>query len=40
MESLLRARKPELGIDMPMSRTLGHDLMSSIGIDRGRGLGR
>jgi len=40
MESLLRTRKPELGIEMPMGRTLRHDLISSIGIDMGRGLGR
>jgi Ti-type conjugative transfer relaxase TraA len=39
MESVLRQRRPELGIDMDMGRKLSHDLASSVGIEMGRGLG-
>ncbi len=39
MESLLRARKIELGIGIDMGRSISRDLMTSIGFDRGRGLG-
>jgi Ti-type conjugative transfer relaxase TraA len=37
MESLLRDRKQELGIDFDTGRQLSHDLSSSVGIEMGRG---
>ena len=39
MESVLRTRKPELGISIDTGRQLAHDLASSVGIERGRGMG-
>lgn len=39
MESILRTRKPELGIQIETGRQLAHDLTSSIGIEKGRSLG-
>ena len=39
MESVLRGRKQELGINIDTGRQLAHDLASSVGIERGRSLG-
>src|SRR3546814_8183481 len=39
MESVLRARKPELGLHIETGRQLSHDLASSVGIEVARGLG-
>ncbi|MBB5707673.1 Ti-type conjugative transfer relaxase TraA [Sphingopyxis panaciterrulae] len=39
MESVLRARKPELGIQIETGRQLAQDLASSVGIEKGRSLG-
>ncbi len=39
LESLLRNRAHELGINFTMGRDLSHDLANSIGFSRGRGLG-
>ena len=38
VESILRARRPELGIDFDTGRKLSHDLASSIGVEIGRKL--
>jgi hypothetical protein len=42
MESVLRGRRYDLGIDFDTSRKLAHDLASSVGFEmtRGRGMGR
>lgn len=37
VESLLRGRKQELGIDFDTGRQLSHDLAGSVGIEMGRG---
>jgi hypothetical protein len=39
VESVLRGRKQELGIDFDTGRKLSHDLASSVGIEMGRSLG-
>jgi hypothetical protein len=39
MESLLRGRKRELGIDFDSGHSLGRDLAISHGLGRGRGIG-
>jgi Ti-type conjugative transfer relaxase TraA len=39
VESLLRARRPELGLPAEMSRSVGQGLSDYLGIGRGRGLG-
>ena len=39
VESLLRNRSRELGIGMDMGRGIGRDLLDSLGLGRGRGLG-
>ncbi len=39
LESLLRHRRRDLGVDVEMGRKLAHDLADSIGLGRGRGLG-
>ena len=39
MESMLRTRSRELGIPMDMSRGIGRNLLASLGLGRGRGLG-
>ena len=39
MDSLLRGRKPELGIDVDSGHSLGRDLAISHGLGRGRGIG-
>jgi Ti-type conjugative transfer relaxase TraA len=39
MESILRGRKQELGINIDTGRQLSHELASSVGIERGRDLG-
>jgi Ti-type conjugative transfer relaxase TraA len=39
MESVLRGRKQDLGINIDSGRQLAQDLASSIGIEAGRGLG-
>jgi Ti-type conjugative transfer relaxase TraA len=39
MESILRGRTRELGIDMEMSRSLSRDLANSVAFDHGRNLG-
>jgi len=39
IESVLRGRKLELGINIDSGRQLSHDLASSVGIERGRDLG-
>ncbi len=39
VESLLRARRPELGLPAEMSRSVGQSLSDYLGIGRGRGLG-
>lgn len=39
MDSLLRGRKPELGIDVDSGHSLGRDLAISNGLGRGRGIG-
>lgn len=39
MESVLRGRKAELGINIETGRQLAHDLASSVGIETGRSLG-
>jgi hypothetical protein len=36
VESLLRGRKQELGLDFDTGRTLAHDLSGSVGIEMGR----
>ncbi len=39
VESLLRARRPELGLPVEMGRSVGQGLSDYLGIGRGRGLG-
>jgi hypothetical protein len=39
MESILRNRKIELGLQMSTGRSIGADLMDHLGLGRGRGLG-
>jgi len=39
VESLLRARRPELGLPVEMGRSIGQGLSDYLGIGRGRGLG-
>ncbi len=39
MESILRNRKVELGLEMSTGRSIGADLMDHLGLGRGRGLG-
>ena len=39
LESLLRNRAKELGIEMTLGRDISQDLANSIGFGRGRGLG-
>lgn len=39
VESLLRARRPELGLPVEMGRGVGQGLSDYLGIGRGRGLG-
>ncbi|MDI1366149.1 MAG: Ti-type conjugative transfer relaxase TraA [bacterium] len=39
VESLLRARRPELGLPAEMSRGIGQGLSDYLGLGRGRGLG-
>ncbi len=39
VESLLRARRPELGLPTEMGRSVGQGLSDYLGIGRGRGLG-
>lgn len=39
MESVLRGRKQELGINIDTGRRLSHELASSVGIERGHSLG-
>jgi len=39
VESLLRARRPELGLPAEMGRSVGQGLSDYLGIGRGRGLG-
>lgn len=39
MESVLRGRTRELGIDMEMGRSLSRDLAASVPFDHGRNLG-
>jgi len=39
VESLLRPRRAELGIDFDTGRKLAHDLAGSVGIEMGRGHG-
>jgi Ti-type conjugative transfer relaxase TraA len=39
MESILRNRKVELGLQMSTGRSIGADLMDHLGLGRGRGLG-
>ncbi len=39
VESLLRPRRPELGLPAEMSRSVGQSLSDYLGIGRGRGLG-
>ncbi|WP_289781932.1 Ti-type conjugative transfer relaxase TraA [Caulobacter sp. RL271] len=39
MESLLRTRRPELGLPAEMGRSVGQELSDYLGIGRGRGLG-
>ena len=39
MESVLRGRTRELGIDMEMGRSLVRDLADSVPFDHGRNLG-
>ena len=39
VESLLRARRPELGLPVEMGRTVSQGLSDYLGIGRGRGLG-
>jgi hypothetical protein len=39
VESLLRARRRELGLPAEMSRSVGQGLSDYLGIGRGRGLG-
>jgi len=39
VESLLRARRPELGLPAEMGRSVGQGLADYLGIARGRGLG-
>jgi hypothetical protein len=39
VESILRNRSRELGIGMDMGRGIGRDLLESLGLGRGRGLG-
>ena len=39
VESLLRARRPELGLHAEMGRSVGQSLTQYLGLDRGRGLG-
>jgi hypothetical protein len=39
VESLLRGRKQELGLDFDTGRKLAHDLAGSVGIEMGRSLG-
>jgi len=39
VESLLRNRKQELGLDIDTGRKLAHDLAGSVGIEMGRSLG-
>jgi hypothetical protein len=42
MESVLRGRRQQLGIDFDAGRKLVHDLAASVGLEmtRGRGIGR
>jgi hypothetical protein len=40
VESLLRNRTRQLGIEYPVSRTVSHELQEWLGISRSRGLGR
>jgi hypothetical protein len=39
VESILRGRTRELGIDMEMGRSLARDLADSVPFDHGRNLG-
>jgi hypothetical protein len=39
VESILRNRKVELGLEMSTGRSIGADLMDHLGLGRGRGLG-
>ena len=39
VDSLLRARRPELGLPVEMGRSVGQGLSDYLGIGRGRGLG-
>jgi len=39
VESLLRTRRPELGLPAEMGRSVGQGLSDYLGIGRGRGLG-
>jgi hypothetical protein len=39
MDSLLRSRQRDLGVDVSTGSRLAHDLAESVGLGRGRGLG-